>query len=469
VLAGAACVLLAAGLRVALAVQHPLIEPDVPAYVRDAARQSERGWRHGLDSYYPPLLPALMAAVSDRAEVDLETAGRIVSLSAGLLAVALTGWLSTALLGARAGVAAALLAAVHVHLVRASVAVLPEMLFGAIVAAWALLVLVPGGPLRVVAGTLVAAIAGFARVEGIALVPLTVVAAGAGARPGARARRVALAVTTALAIVGPWMLLVRAATGEWAVSGKEIAIVARRWDIEDASLLEVILRHPGAVLGDYPTHLRRQLGYAASVLLVPLVPLLAIGLGVPLAASARRARRVAVLTVVVFILAVAMINPGKRYVTPLLPLVLPWIAAGALALGDRLRGAGPAAAAWTRGAAIAGIAALAVHAAVPTARRWEDCFPRVCEWLETRYGRPLPPVMARDGRIAYLCDAPYVHEPRRRSITEIAPDVAESGAAAWLVKARRLPSTTLTGVRRVATLCEGRTALAVYEPHLTSR
>lgn len=462
-LAWLACMALAALLRIALLVQHPLIEPDVPAYVRDAARLGERGWRHGLDSYYPPLLPALMAAVHAAAGIDLEMAGKLVSLAAGLLAVGLAGGLATALLGHRAGLATAAVGAVHLHLVRASVAVLPEMLFGALVALWAIVVLVPGGAMRVAAGALVAAIAGLARVEGLALVPLGVIAAGMVAPAGHRVRRVALAAATSIAVVGPWLLLVRAATGEWAISGKEMAIVARRWDIEQAGLLEVLLRHPGAVLGDYPGHLRRQLGYAASVVLIPLVPLFALGLALPLPPPARTARRLAMLVLAAFTLAVATINPGKRYVIPLLPLVLPWVALGALALADLFRGAGRSLRRWTAPAAAIGLAAFAAHAVVPEASRWADCFPRVCTWLENRYGRPLPSVMARDGRIAYLCDAPYVHEPRRRSPAEIAPAVARGDAKVWLLKASRRPVAEPPGVRRVATLCEGRSELLAYE------
>lgn len=461
--------MLAALVRGLLLAQGPLIEPDVPAYVRDATRVAERGWRHGLTSYYPPLLPMLMASVHGATGLDHETAGRAVSFAAGLVAVGLTGILAAAVLGTRVGIAAALLAAVHAYLVRASITVLPEMLFGALVALWGVLLFTAGGTARVTVAAIVAAAAGTARLEGLALVPLTIVAAATVVPPGRRARAVALVVAVTAAIVGPWLLLVRAATDSWAVSGKDVAIVARRWDIEGVGLFEALVRYPGVVLGDYPAHLARQIGYAGSVVLPVLVPLLAVGLLAPLAPHPRRVRRLSVLTLVVFTLGVATINPGKRYVTPLLPLVLPWIALGAVAVADRIRQRRAAWTGWLRIAAAAGIGALAVHAAIPDERRWAECFPEVCVWLEARHGRPLPPIMVRDGRLAYLCDAPYVHEPRRRPAKAIAPLALEKGVATWLIKASRRPTETPPGFREVTTLCRGRTRLVVYEPRRAPR
>lgn len=459
-----ACVALGAGVRLAHVAQGPTIAPDGPAYVHMAARMEERGWRDALDAYYPPLLPLAMIAVHRATGVRHETAARLVSLAAGIATIALVGLAAGALLGHPVGLVAALLAAIHAHLARASVAVLPEMLFGAMVALWALLLLVPGGAWRIVAGAVVAAVAGGARVEGTALVPLTIVAAAVVAPRGRRLRRAAGAAGIMAAIAVPWLLLVRGTTGAWAVSSKEMEIIARRWDIEGSSLVDVLLHHPLTVLGDYPAHLWRQLGYFASVVLVPLVPLLAVGLVAPVSSPARRARWLTVAAIAVVMLGVATINPGKRYVTPLLPLLLPWAACGVLVVAGVLRERGPVAWRWVCAAAAVGVAALAVYASMPEGRRWAACFPRVCAWLEHRYGRPLPPVMARDGRFAYLCDAPYVHEPRRRAVRDLAPEVTRRGAAAWLLKASRRPAAPPPGLRLVATLCEGRTTLLVYEP-----
>ena len=99
----------------------------------------------------------------------------------------------------------------------------------------------------------------------------------------------------------------------------------------------------------------------------------------------------------------------------------------------------------------------------PESSRWEPCFQEICAWLDERHGTTRPPVMARDSRIAYLCDVPYVHEPRLLGPRRLARAVRGRGAALWIVKASRMPAVDPPGVRQVATLCEGRERVLVYE------
>jgi hypothetical protein len=398
----------------------------------------------------------------------VERSGRIVSLLAGSITIVLTGILGAALLGPQVGSACALLAAVHTQLVRASTFVLADMLHGLVIVTWALLVLRPGPDWRFAAAAALGAVATTARVEGLVLAPLTLVAGLWQAPRHEWPRRALMVIGAAAVVLVPLLLIARAQTGTWAVSGKEVAIIARKYGVEGTGIVGLVFGHPLAFLRRYPGQIMEQASHTVSVVLLVLASPTLVGLIAPApTANARTARRLTVLTLVIVSLGMATINPGRRYVTPMLPLLLPWTAFGLLYLLSLARDGrfGPAGLTIGRHAGAVGAArrnALSAHAHVPEEDRWADCFPRVCEWIAARH-QTAPALMARDSRLAYVCAVPYVHEPRRASTNHIAATAAELGATVWVLKANRQPDRLPAGVRLTTTLCEGRARLLVYE------
>jgi len=442
------------------------VTADAPGYIKFAARLSPATLGRDLQAYYPPLYPAAIRAVHELG-LDWTEAGRTISFMAGVAAVGVTGLIAGALLGPEVGAVAAVLAAVHTHLVRASTSVLAEMFYGFMVAVWGLLVLRPGGDRRFAAAAVLGAVSTTARVEGLVLAPLTLVAALWHAPRSHWVRRAVVVTAAAAAVLVPLLLVAKMHTGAWAVSGKEVAIIARKYGVESTGILGLVFGHPVAFLSRYPQQLGEQLLHIASVVLIVLAVPTVVGLLAPLDRPARHARRFILLTVGVVTLGVATINPGRRYVVPLLPLLLPWTALGLLrilelARSGRLGRPGTVLARRARTIALLGLAVLTLHAARPEYSRWAECLVDVCHWIDARHS-PAPPVMARDSRIAYLCKAPYVHEPRTLSPKEIAEVVAESEARLWILKAKRRPRVLPAGVTLVTELCESRTRLLVYD------
>ncbi len=192
-----AALALGVGLRAARLAEHPFLHPDGPAYLALARGPAT------LAGYYPPLYPAAVR-LAHAARLGWEAAGRAVSFGAGVATIPVTAALAARVLGAEAGAAAAVLAAVHPGLVHASAEVLAESLHGLVVALWALLLFggPPRGPQLVGAG-LLAGLAALVRPEGIALVPLTALGAAAGAPRGSRLGRAVVPLLAAAAVLGP--------------------------------------------------------------------------------------------------------------------------------------------------------------------------------------------------------------------------------------------------------------------------
>lgn len=119
---------------------------------------------------FPPLFPALIGLFSF-VSPDVEAAGRLVSMAAGLLLVAAVFGVSRAVFGERAAWIAALLAALHPVLIALSVSVYSEMLAMALVASGgyvAIRALQEGSPWRAAASGLIFGLAYLARPEALA-------------------------------------------------------------------------------------------------------------------------------------------------------------------------------------------------------------------------------------------------------------------------------------------------------------
>ncbi|HZP40053.1 MAG TPA: glycosyltransferase family 39 protein [Candidatus Binatia bacterium] len=455
-LALAAAVLVAVALRAARLAGGPFIHPDGPAYL-DLARRLAPDAR-AFVGYFPPGYP-LAIRLMHGLGLAWEPAARAVSCVAGVLLVPLVAALATLVLDPAAGVVAAALAAVHPHLVRASTEVLPEALQAAVVAVWALLLLGPAaaGRARLAAAGVVAALAALVRPEGVVLVPLTAIAATLEPGPR-RLARAALALAAAAIVLVPLVAVVHARTGIWAIGGKEAVLVARRYRVGATGVAGLVLGHPRAFFATWARFLRAQLEYTLTGIHVLLVVPLGVGLAASVrGAGERRARAVVLAAVGLLTLAIA-VNPGRRYVVPLLPLVLPWAARGV----ERL-GAAAAGRRLLRPAAVAAAGALIALAVEGLHRHEVDtaaCYRVTCAWLVARYGAPLPPLVAGDVRLAYVCGAPFVLEPGGDARAALALARAR-GARLWVTTHR--PSPAIDALVPVAERCEGKHHLTILE------
>jgi hypothetical protein len=441
-----AALALGVGLRAVRLAEHPFLHPDGPAYLVLARGPTT------LAGYYPPLYPAAIR-LAHAARLGWEAAGRAVSFGAGAATIPVTAVLATAMLGAEAGAAAAVLAAVHPGLVHASAEVLAESLSGLVVALWALLLL--GGPprgLKLVGGGLLAGLAALVRPEGIALVPLTALGAAAGAPRGSRLVRATVPLLAAAAILGPLVLSASRASGGLAITGKETPVVARKYGVAASGVAALVLWHPHAFLRVYPRELARQalltLGAVHGLLVLPLVAGLAAA-----PAHARRARLLALAALAATTLGIPTLATGKRYVVPLLPLLLPWVAPGWQRLAARLS----ASARRTLAALVLG--GLALQGVWPPERATETCYRETCAFVAAQFGAPAA-LVTDDGRLAWLCGARFVPYPPATDAAALSALARTRGANLVIVHARRHPPTG-PGLALRAERCAGRRRLAI--------
>ena len=456
------CLVAGGGLRVARLLQHPFIHADGPGHIALAQSFGGVPWSRALTGYYPPGFAIALRAVHDATGLDWEHAGRAVSLVAGVATIPLAYAVAIRVASPAAALAAAALAALHPYLARASVEVLAESLQGLLVAVWAVLMLGPASAPRTAAAAAVGAAATMVRAEGIALVGLMLLAALSYGTARERVRRGAAAALAAAVVLAPLVLSVHRVTGAWGISGKEGHMVARKYGVAAGSLGGLIVEHPLAFARVYGPNLLAQCGHTLGAAHVALLLPLALGLLAPArTGEARRARWLALATVGVFTLAIA-IAPGRRYAVPLVPLLLPWAAIGLERIALRLRDLG------LSRRIVAGLgAALAVTLVAgtlkePPERDAEQCSRAVCRWLDGLYPGGLPPMMARDGRFAYVCRAPFVLEPFAGGRPALLDTMRRRRVGLWLAEVTRHgveppPGMTLLGER-----CGGALRIAVF-------
>lgn len=331
----AAAVAVALVLRVVLALRSEAISVDGVQYVEAAQRFASGEWRSGLASFYPPGYPAAVAA-AHAVIPDWETAGVVVSLVAGLLALA-----PLAAIARRAGLGGPAFAATLVGL---ALAPYPAR-YAAMVrseALYALLVLLAvAAVLRSGAGWLLAggALSGAAylvRPEGLGLaVPLAAWAARTRS-----ARAAGLVVCAAMLVAAPYVVYLRADTGAWVVSRKAANVVSLgihaatgRGDVvtqaasDRTGLVDVVRHRSGAYLRKVAIDLWRTVGAFAECLSPLLVPFLLLGLWLGRRGFAD-VHRLLGATVVFYLVALALLYVDRRFYTALVPLALVWCGAG---------------------------------------------------------------------------------------------------------------------------------------------
>ena len=112
-------------LRILTGATMSAIELDGTTYARMGEAFSQGAFRTGLREVFPPFYP-LLIGLAHLVIPDLELAGRIVSLAAGLLLVYLVFRFVRSLAGESVALWAAFFAAIHPYLVKFSVSVLTE-------------------------------------------------------------------------------------------------------------------------------------------------------------------------------------------------------------------------------------------------------------------------------------------------------------------------------------------------------
>jgi hypothetical protein len=219
---------------------------------------------------------------------------------------------------------------------------------------------------------------------------------------------------------------------------------------EDATL--------AAALRDHPTALVRHWGVGVAEQTWDTVVALGVVLAIPFAVGLRTLPLAWPLAVAaLFVAGPLALNPSPRYAVPVLPLLLPWAGAGALALSDRL---GRRAVAVGAFAAIA----LAVQGLWPTKQFDEQCSREVRDLLLTRWG-PGQSLVAVDGRFAYVARGKAIVPKTTQPKVALAM-ARERGARLWLTRPEWLGEQFAAppDVHEVARPCRGVFILYEIDP-----
>lgn len=408
-----------------------------------------------VSTFYPPLYPISVGLVS-LVVGDLERAGRLAALLAGLATLPIVYLIGRLAYGRRVGALATLIAALLPALAENSVLVLSEALFtfclcGATLAG--LLGFRAAGARRLVAcglaGGLLAA-AGLTRPEGYQYAPAWGLLILAAAWPMLRARdwRAALGPLVAfglayLLVLAPYVLFLRAQTGRWQLSGKvatNVVVAYRGFEAQEAnyfgltpdgdriggfaadtdSLLAAIRRAPLGFVKHYRAELVREFDLLFDTLTPILFALLPLGLLVPWPRE-RRLARAANLLALLPLLTLPVFFLDQRFLLPLMPALAVVAAAGAVALGERLA-AGRAErvgrpVVWGTLAAVLALwvawnAPLILLGPLGNYDRWNQAIEsrRAGEWLRASYP-PGQVVISRKPYVSFYGDARLVELP----------------------------------------------------------
>jgi 4-amino-4-deoxy-L-arabinose transferase-like glycosyltransferase len=424
-------------LRLVRVAEWPLIHPDGPAYVGLARTVLDEGIGAVLGGYYSPLYPITIAPLR-AAGIPTELAARLVAAIAGLLALPLLWVLARRIAGDAVAAAAVLVAAVHPALVKASAQVLPETLAGALLLAWGVVLMDARGVGMVAIAGALAGATYLARPEGVFLLVL-----GAGwllvrRRP---LTTVAVYVLATLLVMAPAVLALHDRTGTWQISRREAALTAQA-GLGDQATLTDALRADTLALARYWSHGIAEQSWdtvvaLGAILAAPfVVGLRTLPLAWPLAIAA------------LFIAGPLALNPSPRYAVPILPLLLPWAAAGVLAITEWL---------GRRGTAVVAVGALvlAAQGIWKTKPFDEQCSREMRDLLLARYG-PDQRLVAVDGRFAYVAQGKAIVPKSTQPRVALAM-AREHGARLWLTRPQWLGKAFVAppGVHEVARPCSG--------------
>ena len=316
-----------------------VISPDGVQYVSMGRNLVAGNLRDGLSTYWPPLYPLLIGLFSLVLR-DAEFAGRFVSVLAGTLLVLPTHRLARRWYGRRVAVICAAILAVHPLLIYYSTVLLTEatytLLFTCgVLAGWSA---ITGGKVRaqLLAGATFGACY-LLKPEAAGFV-LLLLAAMAGAtflhrRLSAKTslRNALLICVGFLAVALPYLFYLRQASGAWMLTGKFGGHLwqGSRKTGEIGPLVTTFLPDLTTAVVQLTKALRYE--YEVFNLIFPLPFVLIAGLGL-FRTSWTRVRVARELYLFLFVAAAlagyAVTLPNIRFLVPLLPILLCWVASG---------------------------------------------------------------------------------------------------------------------------------------------
>jgi 4-amino-4-deoxy-L-arabinose transferase-like glycosyltransferase len=348
----AVCVVVAFAARLLLVVSvESVLSPDGVNYAQLARAFAAGNFRAGMSVYFPPLYSALVA-LSSHVFRDVEFAGRFVSIVAGA-ALCLPSYLLTrAWYGRREALIACVVVALHPLLVYYSSVLLTEatytLLFTCgVLAGWRALV---GGGARAHFSTgaifgacylLKPEAAGFV----VLLVALRVAANFYGARRRATTTTHGRAAQTArdcaalacgfLIFALPYVIYLHQQLGAWTISGKLAGHLwqggGRAGEFKSTSLVPNF----ASALVQTAKGLRGEYELLALIFSPPFVALAALGL---FRAAWSRKRLLREMYLAAFVAATlagyAVTLPNIRFLVPLLPILICWLARGVVEIED---------------------------------------------------------------------------------------------------------------------------------------
>jgi 4-amino-4-deoxy-L-arabinose transferase-like glycosyltransferase len=454
----AGCGIIAFALRLLLVLRvESVVSPDSVVYAGLGRSLAAGNFRAGLSTFYPPLYP-LLVGLSSLIFRDIEFAGRFVSVVAGALLVVPVYALARDSYGAGVARLAAVIVALHPLLVYYSSVLLTESTYTlafacGVLAGWAALsraaaITNDGRAARatwrshLVAGVVFGACyllkpeaAGFA----VLLVAMRLVVNFSGARRSLKRTALdCLALAAGFLLLAlPYLVYLRAALGGWTISGKVRGHLWQGGVRAGAFTNESLVPDYLTAVAQATKSLMSEYELFSLLFPLPFVALSALGL---FRAGWTRGRARRELYLAAFVAATlagyAVTLPNIRFLVPLLPILVCWLALGVVefegwlaeTLANRrappdsagggaagtasARGVRPAGVRFVRALVVAALIASLVPAFVFLLRgdKWGDQHGQklAAVWIRENSAQPAPRIMATAPVAAFYAGGQHV-------------------------------------------------------------
>jgi 4-amino-4-deoxy-L-arabinose transferase-like glycosyltransferase len=334
------CVLLAFALRLCLAWSvEQTITPDGVHYIELARSLMKGNLRNGLSTYWSPLYP-LLVGLSSLLFRDIEFAGRFVSVVAGTLLVIVSHRLFRNWYGKRIALVGAFLVALHPLLIYYSTAVLTEATYTlfftwGVLAGWSAIkdeakrTNLGAGAVFGVCYLLKPEAVGFLLLL-LVMIVFKKLLMGAGSWQ-ASARNALLLCAGFLLVSAPYLFYLRHQTGAWTLSRKTSAHLWQGSRAAGGDFDPIRVSVPNASTTIVLVTKAFRFEYEILNLIFPPAFVLLVGLGLFRTSwtAERSLKELYLLSFVAATLAgYAITLPNIRFLMPLLPLLLCWLAKG---------------------------------------------------------------------------------------------------------------------------------------------
>jgi 4-amino-4-deoxy-L-arabinose transferase-like glycosyltransferase len=323
-----------------------VISPDGVQYVALARSLIAGNFRAGLSIYSAPLYPAFIG-IASLIFRDIEFGGRFVSVLAGSLLVLVSHRLIRNWYGPKVAIIGAALVALHPLLIYYSTTLLTESTYtffftAAVLAGWSALSAAKGSR-YLLAGAIIGT-SYLLKPEAAGFVLLLVVMALSRrlftkTAPGKESVRNALLICAGfLLVAAPYLFYLRHQTGTWTLSGKTAAHLwqgSRRAGGDFQEVRLPLIPDTATAIVQLTKALRFE--YEIFNLIFPPIFVLLVGLGLfrKRWSADRVARELYLFSFVAATLAgYAITLPNIRFLVPLLPILLCWVAKGIVEFAD---------------------------------------------------------------------------------------------------------------------------------------